>query len=113
MSHEVIPKKWFDPKVATKVFAISNEKLLTNFENYRDTLHAKHRQSPGLFKKEDWKVMAEGQQREKYISWHSQFSDKFLWNYKSKPSDSDDPGNERECGVADLSAGVWSGGDHG
>jgi len=68
VSHEVIPKKWFDPKVATKVFAISNEKLLTNFENYRDTLHAKHRQSPGLFKKEDWKVMAEGQQREKYIS---------------------------------------------
>ena len=47
----------FDPKVATKVFAVSNEKLLTNFENYRDAVYAKHRgNSAALFKKEDWKT---------------------------------------------------------
>jgi len=67
------------------VFAISNEKLLTIFENYRDTLYAKHRANPGLFKKEDWMTMPEGQQMKEYISWHSQFSDKFLWNDKSEP----------------------------
>jgi len=75
----------FDPEVATKVFAISNEKLLINFENYHDTLYAKHRANPGLFKKEDWLTMSEGQQRKEFIKWHSQFSDRFLWNDKSKP----------------------------
>ena len=75
----------FDPKVATKVFAISNEKLLTNFENYRDTLYAKHRANPGLFKKEDWMVMSEAQQRKEFITWHYTFSDKFSWNDKSRP----------------------------
>ena len=75
----------FDPKVATKVFAISNEKLLTNFENYRDTLYAKHRANPGLFKKEDWMPMSEAQQRKEFIAWLHAFSDRFGWNDKSKP----------------------------
>ena len=62
----------FDPKVATKVFAVSNEKLLTNFENYRDAVYAKHRgNSAALFKKEDWKTMPEAQQRMELIAWHS------------------------------------------
>jgi len=75
----------FDPKAATKVFAVSNEKLLTNFENYRDTLYAKHRANPGLFKKEDWMTMPEAEQRKKFITYHSNLSGKFSWNDKSKP----------------------------
>jgi len=71
--------------VATKVFAISNDKLLTNFENYRDTLYAKHRANPGLFKKEDWMTMPEAQQRMEFIAWLYTFSDRFGWNDKSKP----------------------------
>ena len=75
----------FDPKVATKVFAISNEKLLSNFENYRDTLYAKHRANPKLFKKEDWMAMSEAEQRKEFIAWHSAFSSKFPWNDGNKP----------------------------
>jgi len=75
----------FDPRVVTKVFAISNDKLLTNFENYRDTLYAKHRANPGLFKKEEWMTMPEAEQRKKFINWHSDFSDKFPWNDKTRP----------------------------
>ena len=72
----------FDPKVATKIFAISNEKLLTSFENYRDTLYAKHRANPELFKKEDWMAMPEAQQ---FIAWHSDLSGKISWNDKTRP----------------------------
>jgi len=75
----------FDPKVATDIYAISNEKLLTNFENYRDTLYAKHRANPGLFRKDDWMTMSDAEQRKKFITYHSDFSDKFSWNDKSKP----------------------------
>ena len=75
----------FDSKVATKVFAVSNEKLLTNFENYRDTLYAKHRANPGLFKKEDWMTMSEAQQRKEFITYHSNLSEKFSWNDKTRP----------------------------
>ena len=75
----------FDPKVATKVFAISNEKLLTNFENYRDALYGKHRASAALFKKDDWLTMSEALQRKEFIAWHSTFSSKFSWNDQSKP----------------------------
>jgi len=66
----------FDPAVAFKIFAISNEKLLTNFENYCDTLQAKHRANPALFKKDDWKLMPEV---------HSQFSTKYSWNDGKRP----------------------------
>jgi len=71
--------------VATKVFAVSNEKLLTNFENYRDTLYAKHRANPGLFKKEDWMTMSEAEQRKEFITYHSNLSEKFSWNDKTRP----------------------------
>jgi len=71
--------------VATKVFAISNDKLLTNFENYRDTLYARHCANPGLFKKEDWMTMPEAEQRKKFITYHSDLSGKFSWNDKTKP----------------------------
>jgi len=76
----------FDPRVATKVFAISNDKLLSNFENYRDVLFARHRgDSAALFKKDDWKTMPEAEQRMEFIAWHSNHSDKFNWNDKAKP----------------------------
>jgi len=83
--HLIAAQLGFDPKVATKVFAISNEILLTNFENYRATLYAKHRANPGLFKKEDWLTMSEGQQRKEFIGWHTALSDRFPWNDKTKP----------------------------
>jgi len=75
----------FDPEIATKVFAISNETLLKMFEGYRDTLYGKHRANPGLFKKEDWMEMPEVQQRTEFIAWHSTYSDKFSWNDKTRP----------------------------
>jgi len=69
----------FDSKVAT------NEKLLTNFENYRDTLYAKHRANPGLFKKEDWMTMPEAEKRKEFIAEQSNFSDKFQVSLFAKP----------------------------
>jgi len=76
----------FDPKVATKVFAVSNEKLLTNFEGYRDILYAKHRDdSVTLFKKGNWKDMPEAEQRKKFIDWHSVLCKKFSWNNQTRP----------------------------
>ena len=76
----------FDPKVATKVFAVSNEKLLTNFEGYRDILYAKHRvDSVALFKKDDWMTMLEAEQRKEFIDWHSDLCGKFSWNDKTRP----------------------------
>jgi len=75
----------FDPNLATKVFAVSNEKLRINFENYRDTLYAKHRANPGLFRKDDWMTMSDAEQRKKFITYHSEFSDKFSWNDKTRP----------------------------
>ena len=82
---EVATHLGFDPKVAIEIYAVSNEKLLSNFENYRDTLYAKHRASPGLFKKDHWKTMSEAEQREEFITWHSTYSSKFSWNDQSKP----------------------------
>jgi len=76
----------FDPKAATKVFAVSNEKLLTNFEGYPDILYAKHLiDSVTLFKKDDWKDMPEAQQRMEFIDWHSDLCGKFSWNDKTRP----------------------------
>ena len=72
--------------MATKVFAVSNEKLLTNFEGYRDILYAKHRvDSVALFKKDDWMTMLEAEQRKEFIDWHSDLCGKFSWNDKTRP----------------------------
>ena len=64
---------------------ICSIRLLSNFENYRDSLENKHRVNPDLFKKDDWTTMPEAQQRQRLITWHSTYSSKFTWNDERKP----------------------------
>jgi len=70
----------FDAKVATKVYAVANAKLLTNFDKYRNMLREKQASSPGMFKKTDWLTMAKTPQRQRFVEWLSSFGGNFGWN---------------------------------
>ena len=63
-----------------KIFAISNHTLLTNFENYRNTLQAKHRANPEKFKKSDWKGLNENKRRELFLDRLLSSAGRFEWN---------------------------------
>ena len=52
---QIVSKLGFDPKMATKVYAISNKRLFSNFQNYRDSLHGQHQKRADKFKSSDWK----------------------------------------------------------
>ena len=76
----------FDPKEATKIFAISNETLLKMFEGYRDVVQGMHLgHSAKIFKKDDWTSMEEPDRRKSCTDWHSDLSSKFPWNDDTKP----------------------------
>ena len=83
---EVAAQLGFDPMLATKIFAITNDKMLSNFGNYRDMLASKHLTSPQLFKK-DWRrevpPLENTEQRGSFSDWHSTYRSKFTWNQKS------------------------------
>jgi hypothetical protein len=72
----------FNTDQVHKIYAVSNSKLLTNFENYRDTLMGKHRASPGLFKKTDWTEMDPDGRRKLFLDWFLTSASKYEWNYK-------------------------------
>ena len=77
----------FSPGLVHKVYAVSNDKLLQGFENYRDLLWGKHRKSPALFKKDDWTVAPEANQRQAYLDWSEKYAKRYNWNTDpSKPN---------------------------
>jgi hypothetical protein len=76
----------FDGDQVYKVFAISNPKLMTNFDNYRDMIQAKHRANPGLFRKTDWNTMDEAAKRARQLQWFDSRCARWSWNDHTKPN---------------------------
>jgi len=71
--------------MATKVYVISNKRLFTDFQNYRDSLHGQHQKRADKFKSSDWKKEPKAQQREAYLKWYTKYSEKCPWKHDGKP----------------------------
>jgi len=70
----------FDPRVASQVHLVSNEKLRVNFDNFRHTTESKHASASFLFKKDDWKQAGAPEQRQRFLDWHAALANKCPWN---------------------------------
>jgi len=62
------------------VFAISNERLLTSFTNYRLALEGKQRANPQFFRSEDWKTLKLATKRKEYQEHLRGYSISYEWN---------------------------------
>ena len=51
----------------TRAFAVDNVLLKSNFEGFRETLTNKHKDSPSLFKKDEWRMKENWKQRKSFI----------------------------------------------
>lgn len=70
-----------------KVYAIANSRLLSSFENCRDFIQARHRATPRLFKKDDWKTMPDAARRQHHLDLLFAEISKWEWNKNgSKPA---------------------------
>jgi len=63
--------------LAYKIYSISNPMIIGVFDSYRALLFGKQRQSPQLFCKDDWKQMADAEQRKAYLDWLEAYIGKF------------------------------------
>ena len=71
-----------DSSQVSKAFLIDNPNLLNAFEIARNQITEKHEDTSGLFRREDWKLCADKDQRKKYLDILNQKISKFRneWN---------------------------------
>lgn len=70
----------FDSDQIHKIVAISNPKLLANFENYRESLQGKHRANPNTFNMTDWKTQPGAEKRQRHLAVLLNEISKWEWN---------------------------------
>jgi len=63
-----------------QIFAIDNPDLRKAFSIYRKNTLAKQKETPNLFKKDDWKKMSNSGQRQQFYNYLNDLQDKFEWN---------------------------------
>jgi len=56
-----------DPSQVTRVYAVNNPRLRRGFEGYRESIQEKHHDTPGLFKRSDWKLASYPEDRRKIL----------------------------------------------
>jgi len=76
-------KMGFNIKDIKQVFAIDNSELRKAFSIYRKNTLAKQKESPDLFKKDDWKSLSNSTQRQKFYNYLIELQNKFEWNLSS------------------------------
>jgi len=70
----------------TKVMAVYNRNLLSNFLGYRRVIQVRHHSSPGIFKKENWNTIDERKELRKWVKErYDALVAKFTWNDPKDP----------------------------
>ena len=70
-----------------KVFAIDNSELRKAFSIYRRNTLAKQKESPDLFKRENWKLESNFDKRLEFYNYLEKLQNKFEWNSTSDQVD--------------------------
>jgi len=60
-----------------QVFAIDNSELRKAFSIYRKNTFAKQKESPSLFNKDDWKLLPNSAQRQKFYNYLNDLQNKY------------------------------------
>lgn len=86
----------FDMKTVERVVAIKHSNFAQTFERFRAILHERHKVSPEVFKKQDWKeTTSMYRQKALYIDYFEKFATSFEWNQFN--DDNDDDNSVRFC----------------
>jgi len=70
-------KMGFEIKEFKQIFAIDNDELRKAFSIYRKNTLAKQKESPSLFNKDDWKLLPNSVQRQKFHHYLNDLQNKF------------------------------------